>query len=64
MGKEYTISLSVEQLRIIAAALQELPYRVAKPVLDHMAAQTEAQDDQQAKAAVPPVAPNGEEVSQ
>lgn len=60
MEKTYKIDLSLSDLRIIAAALQELPYRVAKPVLENMAAQTEVID----KAAATNVEKVAEEVSQ
>jgi hypothetical protein len=44
MEKTYSIVFSMSDLRILSAALHEMPYRVVKELLEGMAAQTAAQD--------------------
>ncbi len=41
----YRILMTVEQLKVLAAALQELPYRLARPVLEDLQAQVAEQDE-------------------
>ncbi len=40
----YCLTLSEEDLRVIAAALNDLPYRLVAPVMDKLKAETERQD--------------------
>jgi hypothetical protein len=44
MAESYHLDISYADLRVIAAALRELPYRIAHPVIERLVAQTEAQD--------------------
>ncbi len=54
----YTVAMSADDLRVIAAALQELPYKFAMPVLSRLDAQVQAIDKSREEAvkAPPPVA--------
>lgn len=47
---EYNITVSVDDLKLIAAALQELPYRLSQPLLVKLNEQTEQQDRDRAEA--------------
>ena len=38
-----TVVLSAQQLHVVAAALSELPYKVARPVIDAIDQQVQAQ---------------------
>lgn len=51
---EYTITISVEDLRVIAAALNELPYKHAAPVLGRLQNQVAVIDQKRAEADEPP----------
>ncbi len=51
MKARYDVALTSDQLRVLAAALQELPYRLARPVLEDIQAQVSAQDATDEKAA-------------
>lgn len=39
----FTIELSMEELRVVGAALQELPFRVASPLISNIDAQVQPQ---------------------
>lgn len=39
----FTITLSMEELRVIGAALQELPFKVASPLITNIDAQVQPQ---------------------
>jgi len=54
MEKQYTVTLSFEDLKIVSAALHEMPYRLVKDLLTRMQAEVSAQD------VVPPPAPKTE----
>lgn len=43
----YSLRISHEDMRVIAAALQDLPYRIVAPVLARLQAQTDEQDAEQ-----------------
>lgn len=45
----YTLSLTQEDLRVLAAALQELPYKLAAPLLSKLQEQVSKQDEAAAK---------------
>lgn len=62
MDKNYTLTVTLEDLRIIAAALNELPHRVVANLIGKLDAQVQAQERE--TPTVPPTLPNGEEVSQ
>lgn len=44
-----TLTLTDQQLQIIGAALAELPYRVAAPVMEEIRRQIEAQQREEAQ---------------
>lgn len=59
--KTYNLALTLSDLKIISAALHELPYRVVADLLVNMQAQTNRQD---AEAKALAEKPTAEELSQ
>lgn len=51
----YTLRLSPEQLQAISAAIYELPFRVAAPLINHINAEVKASEE--ARSAVEVVEP-------
>ncbi|GHG11285.1 hypothetical protein [Paracoccus aerius] len=45
-----TLTFDDQQLQIIGAALNEMPHRIARPVIDHISQQIEAQQQAQEPA--------------
>ncbi len=41
---KYAIEFSLEQVRVVISALQELPYKVSKPVIDSILEQAGKQE--------------------
>jgi hypothetical protein len=58
--KKYTLALSVEQIVALDAGLQELPYRVAAPIVAEINRQIREQDAAEGGAADPATAPRAE----
>jgi hypothetical protein len=50
----YSFVFSSQQMQIIVMALQDAPYKVAAPVLNHMQAQIDQQERAAVEAANPP----------
>jgi len=50
----YTVAISDEDLRVIGAALGELPYRLAQGVVERLKGQTDAIDAERARPPEPP----------
>ena len=53
----YTLELTMEELRIIAAGLNELPHKISRPLIDKLSRQI----DEESKADPAPAIPTPEQ---
>lgn len=56
----FSLALTEADLRVIAAGLNDLPYRIAAPVMDKLKAQVEEQRKQVHQDPLPPMTPQQE----